>query len=81
MTTAKQERAQRRKEELQRRRDLKTYLILRYGDRCCSCGKKSWLIDLSHKIALSAGGKTEEDNCEILCRRCHQIHHHQIKEE
>ena len=78
--TAKQERAQRRKEELQRRRDLKAYLLLRYGVTCWTCGNKSWFLDLSHEIPLSQGGKTEEGNVKILCRRCHLIRHHQIKE-
>ena len=76
--TAKQERAQRRKEELQRRRDLKTLLILKYGWVCMTCGGKSWPLDLSHKVSLSQGGKTEEGNVEILCRECHLRRHHQL---
>ncbi len=84
MTTAKQERAQRRKEELQRRKDLKAELIEKYGLKCMTCGLSGWglwWLDLSHKVALSKGGKTEEDNVLLECRRCHQIRHHQIKEE
>ena len=81
MTTAKQEREQRRKEELQRRRDLKALLILKCGGACMTCGKKAWLLDLSHIKFLSAGGVTDEYNCIIECRKCHQIRHHQIKEE
>ena len=81
MTIAKQERARRRKEELQRRRDLKAELIEKYGPNCMTCGAwNPYLLDLSHKVALGAGGKTEEDNVLLECRRCHQIRHHQIKE-
>ena len=81
MTTAKQKRAQRRKEELQRRRELKAYLIEKHGAVCMACGVwHPYLLDLSHIVSLGRGGKTELDNLEVLCRRCHQIRHHQIKE-
>ncbi len=81
MTTAKQERAQRRKEELQRRKDLKAKLIEKYGLKCMTCGKThSYWFDLVHKIALSAGGLTEKSNVLLECRECHMIRHHQIKE-
>jgi len=82
MTTAKQERAQRRKEELQRRRDLKAYLIEKHGLRCMTCWGKGygipWRMDLSHRIPLSQGGKTEESNVLLECRKCHMRRHHQI---
>ncbi len=87
--TAKQERAQRRKEELQRRRDLKEYLLLKYGNICRTCGSSGdWRgLSLSHIIALSQGGKTTEENCLIECIPCHDKYEkkaylrHQIKEE
>jgi len=78
--TAKQERAQRRKEELQRRRDLKDYLILSWGRMCGTCGTTKGWLDLVHVLPLSLGGKTDEDNCILECRRCHMKRHHQIKE-
>jgi len=81
--TAKQERAQRRKEELQRRRDLKAYLALKYGDRCMTCNDKhrDWRgIHLSHTKPLSLGGVTDKENCILECAYCHQVRHHQIKE-
>ena len=79
MTTAKEERAQRRKEELQRRRDLKAELIEEYGPNCMTCGfQNPWLLDLVHKIALSAGGKTEKRNVLLECRKCHMKRHHQL---
>ena len=76
MTTAKEERAQRRKGELQRRRDLKTLLILKYGEVCMTCNNrnKDWRgISLSHRIPLSnpVDGKTTEENCLLECLPCH----------
>lgn len=73
MTTAKQERAQRRKEELQRRRDLREYLIEKHGPHCMTCGSGGpWPgLSLSHIIALGRGGKTTEENCLIECQACH----------
>jgi len=73
MTTAKEERAQRRKEELQRRRELKAYLIKKYGRKCMTCSSNGdWRgISLSHIIALGRGGKTVEENCLIECGICH----------
>ncbi len=78
MTTAKQERAQRRKDELQRRRDLKAELIEKYGETCWSCGVHPWLLDLSHIVSLGKGGKTEESNVLLECRKCHMKRHHQL---
>ena len=65
------------KGEIKKRRELKDFLILRYGNRCMRCnGTGSWIgIDLSHKILRSRGGKTSEDNCELLCRKCHGKEH------
>ena len=86
--TAKQERAQRRKEELQRRRDLKAYLIEKHGLRCMTCGS-GWKwpgLSLSHIIALGQFGKTTEENCLIECQTCHDKYEkkaylrHRIKE-
>ena len=73
MTTAKEERAQRRKEELQRRRELKAYLIEKHGKKCMTCGS-GWKwpgLSLSHIIALGRGGRTTEENCLIECGICH----------
>ncbi len=78
MTTAKEERAQRRKEELQRRRELKAYLIEKYGALCMTCEnrRRDWRgLTLSHIIALGRGGKTTEENCIIECYPCQEIRH------
>ncbi len=73
MATAKEERAQKRKEELQRRTDLKAYLIEKYGRKCMTCGSNGdWRgLSLSHIIALGRGGRTTEENCLIECGICH----------
>jgi 5-methylcytosine-specific restriction endonuclease McrA len=66
------------KEELQRRRELKDYLILKYGRICRTCGASPWFppLALSHIIPLSrgkaAGGVTSEENCLIECDTCHR---------
>ena len=72
----------RQKIELDLRRRIKAELISEQLKTvgfvyCVRCGQKpSWEgIDLSHKISLSRGGKTEIGNCQLLCRNCHMIHH------
>ena len=47
---------------------------------CQNCGQKPDFvgIQLSHKIALSQGGKTDKENCELFCDTCHkEKRHHQ----
>jgi len=60
--------------ELARRRKLKAELIAEYGEHCMNCADemRDWRgISLSHKIPLSAGGKTDRDNCLLECYVCH----------
>jgi len=71
----------RRKEELARRRKLKRELLLecpRDGDviLCPRCLKRPDFrgLQLVHKVALSACGKTTRDNCVIRCAPCHFGH-------
>ena len=62
-------------QELKRRADLKRELI-EEAPWCRECGV-TYMLDLSHTIPLSRGGKTDRDNCTILCRVCHGRSHHQ----
>ncbi|KKN45092.1 hypothetical protein LCGC14_0686740 [marine sediment metagenome] len=62
------------KEEIKKRRELKDYYILRYGDVCMTCNNKNrdWRgISLSHIIPLSRGGKTTKENTLNECYPCH----------
>ncbi len=65
--------------ELQKRKDLKAWLIEKYGEHCMTCKNKykDWRgISLSHIIPLSRGGKTTEENCLLECYICHETRHH-----
>ena len=64
--------------ELKRRSVLKEELIMKYGERCMSCGGlPDWRgLSLHHKKFLSHIGNTTEENCQILCGKCHDLRHH-----
>jgi hypothetical protein len=87
-TAAFFERKKERQAELYRRRKLKAELLLEcptdsQGRRLCPlCGKLPDFrgLQLVHKKALSAGGKTTKDNCCILCAKCHFVTYHHEKE-
>ena len=55
------------------------------GDICAGegCGEKQkgqMLHEFAHKVNLSQGGKTDEENCRYLCTKCHKggDHHESI---
>lgn len=87
-TAAFFERKKERQAELYQRRKLKAELLLEcptdsQGRRLCpKCGKlPDWRgLQLVHKKALSAGGKTEKKNCCIGCAICHFTIYHGEKE-
>ena len=69
--------------EMLERKRLKEHLFIKQGRKCALCGTatpdfRGW--QLSHKTPLSRGGKTEVDNLEVLCARCHSVERHGIKE-
>ena len=62
------------KVELKRRAALKSVLI-ETGHVCHDCGATNLHLDLHHIKHVSQGGKTERDNCILLCRLCHDKRH------
>lgn len=67
--------------ELALRKKVKQELIEEFGNRCMICGKLPDFKDgrgelhLSHTISLAQGGKTDKENCRLLCRVCHNKRH------
>lgn len=61
--------SQKQQIELAKRRLLKYQLWLNQNGRCAKCGRllKFGESELSHKKSLARGGKTEAENCEVLC--------------
>lgn len=47
------------------------------GGRCETCGKKAdWRgLSVHHKVFRSHQGKTDMDNCEMVCAPCHSRLH------
>lgn len=43
----------------------------RDGGKCCQCGSESE-IEYDHKIPVSKGGNSEQDNLQLLCRSCNR---------
>ena len=73
------------KDELALRRLLKWKLFNEQEGRCANkkCGKIMTYYNeasdnyphLSHKKPLSRGGKTDRDNCSVICAECHSKEH------
>ena len=49
-------------------------LIGRDGPRCVWCGAEPWRRDLTleHVLPRSRGGRTEDENLVVACRRCNR---------
>ena len=49
-------------------------LIDRDGPRCVWCGAEPWRRDLTleHVLPRSRGGRTEDENLVVACRRCNR---------
>lgn len=72
--------------ELAKRRLLKWELFNEQAAKCKNCGRFLFWDDnnktlpdyphLSHKKPLSQGGKTDRENCEVLCAECHSNSEH-----
>ena len=55
---------------------FRRYLLNKVGWRCARCGGVG-RMELHHIKRLSSGGAVfDEDNIEVLCRRCHLKEHH-----
>ena len=51
-------------------RDLVRDRILnKYGNKCCYCGSVHNL-EIDHIIPISKGGREDEGNMQVLCRKC-----------
>jgi HNH endonuclease len=50
---------------------LRAIVLIRDGGRCRRC-RRSVYLEVDHVIPVSRGGKTEESNLQILCRRCNR---------
>lgn len=73
-------------EELKRRKVLREKLLLRSGGKCEHCHlEPDWRgLQMAHVDPLGMGGghgKTDEDNCLMLCAICHDFLLHGIIEK
>ena len=50
---------------------MRAAVLVRDGGRCRRC-RRSIKLEMDHIIPVSKGGKTEESNLQILCRRCNR---------
>lgn len=48
---------------------VKIAVAVRDGGRCCWCGSEE-NIEYDHIFPVSRGGKTEEENLQLLCKKC-----------
>ena len=62
--------------EIRNRTRLKAELLMEFGNKCMTCGKKpDWRgISLSHIIPLSRGGLTSRANCLLECYPDHGLY-------
>lgn len=73
--------------EYRERRKLKLELWAEQEGICGRCGKQmTWhnpLSDnyphLSHDKSLARGGKTNKDNCSVICGECHSNGEHHLR--
>lgn len=63
----------------ERRAELLRQVGLRDGFSCAKCGATTQLT-LDHIAPVSLGGRTELDNCQILCRACNQLKGDRIRD-
>jgi hypothetical protein len=46
-------------------------ILNKYNSKCCICGSKDNL-EIDHIVPLSVGGRHDEDNMQVLCRKCNR---------
>jgi 5-methylcytosine-specific restriction endonuclease McrA len=59
---------------MSRKRVSQTMILKYLNAQCERCHKKNNLT-VHHKTPLSSGGKDDETNIKILCRKCQNIVH------
>jgi len=50
---------------------MRATVLVRDGGRCRRC-RRSVNLEMDHIVPVSKGGKTEETNLQVLCRRCNR---------
>ena len=50
---------------------LRATVLVRDGGRCRRC-RRAINLEMDHIVPVSKGGKTEESNLQVLCRRCNR---------
>ncbi len=50
---------------------LRAAVLVRDGGRCRRC-RRATNLEIDHIVPVSKGGKTEESNLQVLCRRCNR---------
>lgn len=50
-------------------KELREMVMQRDGNACVRCGSIH-ALDIDHAVPVSAGGKSEIDNLQVLCRDC-----------
>jgi len=50
---------------------LRAAVLVRDGGRCRRC-RRAVNLEMDHIVPVSKGGKTEESNLQVLCRRCNR---------
>ncbi len=71
------QRSEKRQQQIQDEVGIRIALEARCKGRCEECHKRpDWRgLQLSHTIPKSRGGKTSQDNCQLLCGCCHSSRH------
>jgi HNH endonuclease len=50
---------------------MRAVVLVRDGGRCRKC-RRAINLEIDHIVPVSKGGRTEESNLQILCRRCNR---------
>jgi len=50
---------------------MRAAVLVRDGGRCRRC-RRSINLEMDHIVPVSRGGRTEETNLQVLCRRCNR---------
>ena len=59
---------------ISRERTIRKKLIKKYGDKCMVCGYPGY-IEMHHIERVTDGGEHTEENCILLCEKCHADEH------
>ncbi len=51
---------------------IRAAVLVRDGGRCRRC-RRAINLEMDHVVPVSKGGKTEESNLQVLCRRCNRV--------